>query len=95
MTKTESKQRTGDEVRELARRHVLHSWSVQDAINRGADVRGYCAWSLFDNLEWALGFAKRFGLVHVNFQTQQRTPKASARYYARVIAGHGANLDQP
>ena len=70
-----------------------HLAAVQDAINRGADVRGYCAWSLFDNLEWALGFAKRFGLVHVDFQTQQRTPKASARFYAEVIASHGANLE--
>ena len=65
---------------------------VQDALARGADVRGYCAWSLLDNLEWALGYAKRFGLVHVDFQTLQRTPKASARFYAEVIAAHGANL---
>jgi beta-glucosidase len=70
-----------------------HIVAVQDAIRRGADVRGYCAWSLFDNLEWALGFTKRFGLVHVDFSTQQRTPKASARFYAEVIASHGANLD--
>jgi len=69
-----------------------HIAAVADAIERGADVRGYCAWSLFDNLEWALGFSKRFGLVHVDFQTQQRTPKASAEFYARVIASHGAAL---
>ena len=48
----------------------------------GADVRGYMAWSLLDNLEWSLGFSKRFGIVHVDFATQQRTPKASALYYA-------------
>jgi transcriptional regulator with XRE-family HTH domain len=59
-----------------------HIAAVQDAMARGADMRGYCAWSLFDNLEWALGFSKRFGLVHVDFQTLQRTPKASARFYA-------------
>jgi beta-glucosidase len=72
-----------------------HIAAVADAIQRGADVRGYCAWSLFDNLEWALGFSKRFGLVHVDFQTQQRTPKASAEFYARVIASHGAALAEP
>ena len=70
-----------------------HLLAVRDAIDQGADVRGYCAWSLLDNLEWAHGFGKRFGLVHVDFQTQQRTPKASALYYARVIASHGAALD--
>jgi beta-glucosidase len=68
---------------------------VHDAIRQGADVRGYCAWSLFDNLEWALGYAKRFGVVHVDFATQQRTPKASARWYSRLIASRGAALDQP
>jgi len=64
-----------------------HLAAVAEAISQGADVRGYCAWSLFDNLEWAHGFSKRFGLVHVDFETQQRTLKASARYYASVIAG--------
>jgi beta-glucosidase len=71
-----------------------HLGAVRDALALGVDVRGYCAWSLLDNLEWALGFAKRFGLVHVNFQTQQRTPKASARYYKTVIASHGGVLTQ-
>ena len=52
-------------------------------------------WSLLDNLEWSLGFSKRFGIVHVNFATQERTPKDSARYYARVIASHGALLAEP
>jgi len=69
-----------------------HLAAVQAAITQGADVRGYCAWSLLDNLEWAHGFAKRFGLVHVDFQTQQRTPKASALYYAQLIARHGAGV---
>ncbi|MDP3222131.1 MAG: GH1 family beta-glucosidase [Rubrivivax sp.] len=70
-----------------------HLAAVQAALTQGADVRGYCAWSLLDNLEWAHGFAKRFGLVHVDFQTLQRTPKASARWYAQLIARHGAGLD--
>jgi beta-glucosidase len=57
------------------------------------DLRGYCAWSLMDNLEWSLGYSKRFGLVHVNFDTQQRTLKDSALFYAEVIKTHGAALD--
>ena len=58
------------------------------------DIRGYFAWSLMDNLEWSLGYSKRFGIVHVNFETLERTPKDSARYYARVIASHGGVLDE-
>jgi beta-glucosidase len=72
-----------------------HLGAVREAIAQGADVRGYFAWSLLDNLEWSLGFAKRFGLVHVDFASQQRTPKASALWYAKCIAGGGATLDQP
>lgn len=71
-----------------------HIQAVRAAIARGVDVRGYFAWSLLDNFEWAHGYSKRFGLVHVNFATQQRTPKASARYYARVIASNGAALEE-
>ena len=69
-----------------------HLGAVADAIRAGVDVRGYMAWSLLDNLEWAHGFSKRFGLVHVNLATQQRTPKASARWYAQTIASNGAGL---
>jgi beta-glucosidase len=70
-----------------------HLRAVHDAIRLGADVRGYCAWSLMDNLEWSHGYSKRFGLVHVNFETLKRTPKDSATFYARVIATNGAALD--
>jgi len=63
-----------------------HVTAVAEALRKGIDVRGYFAWSLLDNFEWAHGYAKRFGLVHVDFQTQRRTPKASARYYASLIA---------
>jgi beta-glucosidase len=48
-------------------------------------VRGYFLWSLFDNFEWADGFDARFGLIHVDFATQKRTPKQSASYYTEVI----------
>ena len=56
------------------------------------DLRGYFVWSLLDNFEWALGYSKRFGIVHVDFETQRRTPKASARFYSGVIASNGEAL---
>ncbi|HEX2831455.1 MAG TPA: GH1 family beta-glucosidase [Thermoanaerobaculia bacterium] len=65
--------------------YTRHLHAVLDAIDEGADVRGYYAWSLFDNYEWNAGFAKRFGIVHVDYETQKRTPKESARFYAQVI----------
>lgn len=68
-----------------------HIGAVHEAIERGADVRGYFAWSLFDNFEWSLGYEKRFGIVHVDFETQQRTPKRSASFYSDVIRHHGLN----
>jgi beta-glucosidase len=67
-----------------------HISAVHDAIAGGADVRGYFCWSLLDNFEWALGYSKRFGIVHVDYATLERTPKDSARYYSRVIASNGA-----
>ena len=69
-----------------------HLTAVHAAMQQGADVRGYMVWSLLDNLEWSLGFSKRFGIVHVDFETQKRTPKDSARYYASVIASNGRVL---
>jgi beta-glucosidase len=59
------------------------------AIDEGADVRGYHAWSLLDNFEWAEGYDQRFGLVHVNFETADRTLKESGRWYGRVAAENG------
>ncbi len=72
-----------------------HIKAVREAINQGADVRGYMAWSLLDNLEWSLGYSKRFGVVHVDFDTLTRTPKDSARYFAKIIETNGAALDEP
>ncbi len=69
-----------------------HLAAVHDAIAQGVKVEGYMVWSLLDNLEWSLGFSKRFGIVHVNFATQARTPKDSARFYAQVVASNGAVL---
>ena len=69
-----------------------HISAIGDAIRQGVDVRGYMAWSLLDNLEWSLGFSKRFGIIHVDYETQQRTPKRSAKFYSNVIATNGGNL---
>jgi beta-glucosidase len=72
-----------------------HLTAVHQAIEAGCDIRGYMVWSLLDNMEWSLGYSKRFGIVHVNYDSQLRTPKDSARYYSRVIATHGRALGEP
>ena len=65
-----------------------HLDAVLDAIADGVDVRGYLAWSLLDNFEWSLGYSKRFGIVHVDYDTQTRTRKSSAEVYAAIAAGN-------
>jgi beta-glucosidase len=65
-----------------------HIEACAGARRRGAPVAGYFAWSLLDNFEWAYGYDKRFGLVRVDFDTQQRTIKASGRRFADIIDGH-------
>jgi beta-glucosidase len=70
-----------------------HMSAVHDAIAQGVDVRGYFVWSLLDNFEWAEGYAKRFGLVRVDYPTQRRIPKASAGWYATVIRNNGLTDD--
>jgi len=65
---------------------VQHIAAVGDAIADGADVRGYFVWSLLDNFEWAWGYGKRFGIVHVDYQSQERIIKDSGLQYARIIA---------
>ncbi len=64
-----------------------HLAAVRRAIADGVDVQRYCVWSFLDNFEWEEGYAKRFGIVHVDYATQRRTPKASARWYAGLVAG--------
>lgn len=63
-----------------------HIAAVGEARDAGADVRGYFLWSLLDNFEWAWGYSRRFGIVRVDFQTQQRIPKSSFHWYRRLIA---------
>ena len=58
-------------------------------------MRGYFAWSLLDNFEWSLGYSMRFGIVHVDYATQCRTPKDSALFYSRVVRSHGEALFEP
>jgi beta-glucosidase len=62
-----------------------HLEMVLKAFQIGVPVRGYFVWSLLDNFEWAYGYTKRFGLIYVDYETQQRFPKASAKWYGRVI----------
>jgi len=72
-----------------ARRITYHQQYLSElarAIHDGADVRGYHAWSLLDNFEWAEGLSQRFGLAYVDFKTQKRTIKASGKWYAKVAA---------
>ena len=66
-----------------------HLRALSAAIEQGVDVRGYFQWSLMDNFEWARGYDKRFGLVHVDFDTLQRTPRDSAHWYRSVIDRNG------
>jgi beta-glucosidase len=67
-----------------------HIRAVREAMIAGVDVRGYFTWSLLDNFEWAEGYHQRFGLVHVDFATQRRTPKASFAWYRDFIAAQRA-----
>ncbi len=66
-----------------------HLRAAHRALQAGVDLRGYLHWSLLDNFEWAEGYAKRFGLVHVDYRTQRRTPKLSAHWFSRVVAANG------
>jgi beta-glucosidase len=65
---------------------VQHIAAVGDAIAEGADVRGYFVWSLLDNFEWAWGYGKRFGIIHVDYDSQERIIKDSGLAYAKIIA---------
>ncbi|WP_424215846.1 GH1 family beta-glucosidase (plasmid) [Streptomyces sp. BI20] len=68
---------------------TAHLDACSKALDNGVDLRGYMAWSLMDNFEWAEGYSRRFGLVHIDYPTQTRTPKASAGWYRDLIARNG------
>ena len=72
-----------------------HLRAARRAISAGVNLRGYFVWSLLDNFEWACGYSKRFGIVYVDFATQKRLPKASARSYAAMIRRQCVTLEQP
>jgi beta-glucosidase len=78
-------------VHDTDRIDYLHSHlaAAHEALSAGVDLRGYFVWSLLDNFEWAYGYAKRFGIVHVDYTTQVRTLKDSAHWYRGVIAAGG------
>ena len=64
---------------------VRHLDAMRSARNQGAPILGYFAWSFLDNFEWAYGYEKRFGLIHVDYKTQTRTPKKSALFYRQLL----------
>ncbi len=78
-------------VMDLPRIEFIQSYleACHEAIQNGANVHGYFAWSFLDNFEWALGYQKQFGLVHVDMKTLVRTPKASAYWFSEVIKNNG------
>lgn len=83
-------------VHDSARIDYLHRYllALHRAIADGVDVRGYFQWSIMDNFEWAEGYRSRFGLVHVDYETQKRTLKDSAYWYREVIRTNGGRLFQ-
>ena len=70
-----------------------HLSAAAEAMKRGVNLRGYYVWSLLDNFEWSHGYSRRFGIVHVNYETQERTIKSSGRYYSNVIKTNGAAIE--
>ena len=71
-----------------------HLWWLRRAVSEGVPVEGYFHWSVMDNFEWALGYSKRFGLIYVDYETQERIPKDSYRWYAEVVKSRGASLPE-
>jgi beta-glucosidase len=82
------------EVNDIERVRYLqaHLEAAARAINDGASLAGYFVWSLLDNFEWAWGYQKRFGIVFVDFGTQRRIPKSSARFYSDVVRANAVPL---
>jgi beta-glucosidase len=71
-----------------------HLQAAKEAMRQGVALRGYFVWSLLDNFEWSHGYSRRFGIVHVNYETQQRTIKASGKFYANTARTNGDLLEE-
>jgi len=86
-----------DRVRDAGRIGYIrsHLAACERAIREGIPLKGYYAWSLLDNFEWAFGYSKRFGLVYVDFETGERLPKDSFWYYRDMVAGHESGIVDP
>ncbi|RZC56072.1 hypothetical protein C5167_014919 [Papaver somniferum] len=84
-----------DSLNDTERVNFMSSYldSLANAIRKGADVRGYFAWSLLDNFEWVLGYTRRFGIFYVDFTTLKRTPKLSATWYRNFIAKNKIGME--
>ncbi|CAI0468219.1 unnamed protein product [Linum tenue] len=82
---------TGDFLNDVRRVEYMSGYleSLMAAIRKGADVRGYYAWSLLDNFEWTNGYTQRFGICHVDYNTMERTPKLSAKWFKGFIDKYG------
>jgi len=87
----------GGKIHDPQRIDFLNSYllQLQKACEDGVEVSGYFQWSLMDSFEWASGYKQRFGLVYVDFLTQERIPKDSAYWYKEVITSNGAVLGKP
>ncbi|MEV4392446.1 GH1 family beta-glucosidase [Nonomuraea sp. NPDC049607] len=88
---------TPDGIHDVDRVHFVeeHLRALRSSVEEGANVRGYLVWTLLDNLEWADGYRRKFGLVHVDFDTQRRRPKDSALWYRDVIRRNGLTEAPP
>lgn len=84
------------EVRDPERVEYLrqHFTAARELIDEGIDLRGYYVWSLMDNFEWAEGYSRRFGIVFIEFGTQQRILKTSAKWYKALIASQPPALER-
>ena len=71
-----------------------HFEAALKAIEDGVDLRGYFVWSMLDNFEWAFGYTKRFGIVYTDYETEERIPKDSFKWYKRLIAEHAIPQEQ-
>jgi beta-glucosidase len=82
------------EVPDFLRIDFMHRYLLEltKSLQDGTLIRGYFAWSFLDNYEWSNGYTERFGLIHVDYETQKRTRKASAYWYTKVIGSNGKTL---